>query len=927
MNFASWLKQKDKEEKPGFFDSPVFQSVVKKIPSLIDTLGNATINTTKRIVKNPVQTASKAVNAVGNFVTNSKTFQQMLNDQAAALKTVMPGDNIDVFAKPAANFAKWLAQSTAGGLSTLGKSVWDPNKGQPNEFEKTLLGYNPKSIQDELLKPTLKYADEQGSGPVEKFTLGTTAVVGGVLMNSPFGLPARNNLARELSKDLVNSVVESEIEATIRPLGLSEDAARELSNGIRLINTETGLKAGARKVEIQQIIDDVLRKNAAASKGAAESVVQVVTKNGDNVFYTVSPQDLKVLKEDVIDGTGRGIAGKNIDGNIYHLTAKTPAAMLEKSGWRNGGEKTLDDIMQMITPKKRVAIRDTQGRFLGSFMDEEVPAYKIAANQVSDEQAIAENAKRYASPEQLIAARKDVSYTDWLNTNSEAKAQMQAMNKEARAMTNPTERAAFIEKAQVRLRKGFTQFQNQDEGKLTALWRRMNNGVRSFTDENGVVFNMNLNDVSRNLNRLFDRKFDIFTTRDTRALGAGKGEIVYGRSDGNSIYLLERNKLFSEAVANHEGWHWFKRNLSDSKRKELNALEQELMDARPDLVAKVKGDYPNATPQELAEEVMAEEFARFVRTGKTFSERAKIFFTDAKEALMRLFNVREDVLSQARREFRNVKKTLKENEGKYTVGEGANKQILSEKEFKNFTDLSTRLLGKLEGKTTVSKQFISDLTNSPDLKQPERELFRRLLEDEGDKVNVKDFADRVKTELLPLDANDVTEGPMGSPRYENINLSDDLRGPVYNYQEFVYESPIKTSAGNVHFGSDAENYFAHTRIEDTANKFTPDGQPDSPTGVRRVLEVQSDLFQKGRLEGENMVYINPLNFIRPEDIAREREIRNIFNDLGWDVLTRHQNPNTIPASVTKGLGGAKQAMDLVAEANAIDTRAVKAMAD
>ena len=52
--------------------------------------------------------------------------------------------------------------------------------------------------------------------------------------------------------------------------------------------------------------------------------------------------------------------------------------------------------------------------------------------------------------------------------------------------------------------------------------------------------------------------------------------------------------------------------------------------------------------------------------------------------------------------------------------------------FEGFTDLSTKLLEKLKGKSGVSKQFISDLTNSPDLKQPERDLFRRILDDSGD---------------------------------------------------------------------------------------------------------------------------------------------------------------------------------------------------
>lgn len=182
--------------------------------------------------------------------------------------------------------------------------------------------------------------------------------------------------------------------------------------------------------------------------------------------------------------------------------------------------------------------------------------------------------------------------------------------------------------------------------------------------------------------------------------------------------------------------------------------------------------------------------------------------------------------------------------------------------FRNFQDLSTKLLGKLEGRTTVSKQFISDLTNSPDLKQAEKDLFRELLNGEGDNINVSQFANKVKSQLLPLKvSNSGFEKGKGNFQtlYENVVLPDELRGPVASYKENLYQSPIATSAGEVHFGG-AKNYFAHSRIEDLpvdgayAHK-TPSGltlvdESNKNGTTRRVIEIQSDLFQKGRLEGE-----------------------------------------------------------------------------
>ena len=119
-------------------------------------------------------------------------------------------------------------------------------------------------------------------------------------------------------------------------------------------------------------------------------------------------------------------------------------------------------------------------------------------------------------------------------------------------------------------------------------------------------------------------------------------------------------------------------------------------------------------------------------------------------------------------------------------------------------------------------------------------------------ISVPDFANKVKSELLPLDTA-LSERSKnlggGQPRYESINLPEELRGPVANYEERVYQSPIKTSGGSVHFNTqDYPGYFAHTRIEDL---------PDNKT--RRVIEAQSDLFQKGRLENEKGV--NPKEYM------------------------------------------------------------------
>lgn len=284
--------------------------------------------------------------------------------------------------------------------------------------------------------------------------------------------------------------------------------------------------------------------------------------------------------------------------------------------------------------------------------------------------------------------------------------------------------------------------------------------------------------------------------------------------------------------------------------------------------------------------------------------------------------------------------------------------------FSGLKNLTLKTLEKLKGRSTVSKQFISDLTNAADIKQAERDIIRRVLDDYSttdnvlprfkstdkdferyvnnvydefskkksnilesaqsvdpkitnvrlggsygrgkptpesdidlefiydgtppenlyeklagqyhlgdgvadagvikgsDQIPVKEFANKVETELLPLKVGNRTPpnpNTASGGKYESVTLPDELRGPIANYGERIYESPIKTSAGDVHFRQDsAPNYFAHTRIEDVADpssKITGNEKfsgkfAEKPTKTRRVIEIQSDLFQKGRLEQE-----------------------------------------------------------------------------
>jgi hypothetical protein len=141
------------------------------------------------------------------------------------------------------------------------------------------------------------------------------------------------------------------------------------------------------------------------------------------------------------------------------------------------------------------------------------------------------------------------------------------------------------------------------------------------------------------------------------------------------------------------------------------------------------------------------------------------------------------------------------------------------------------------------------------------------------KLNLTKLASDVEEQLVPLTATSVK-----SPRWSNIG--EDFIGDG-KYGEIVYQSPVKTSAGEVHFHQQKTgyrrsidnrfiyvnkdsfpNYFSHIRYEDMA-----DGK------TRKILETQSDLFQKGRLEMEKDILEKaPKKSLKPGDEWFDKQI-------------------------------------------------------
>lgn len=514
------------------------------------------------------------------------------------------------------------------------------------------------SSQSESFSDLLGVESEKGKERV-------ASIYGTLNLMDYVGVGVTKNVAEEAFKTIAKSTDRTVIAKVLRETftGFDKKIADDVAIALDDVTDRNQVQAIIEKVmEVQKAKQPIMSKysytNLPPAK-ADEVVVSFVETGGDKQYINTNVENTKqydgvphfgTISKKLLNDTGD--VNKTSNG-VYTI----PRALANKI--------VLEDT---IPQAKRVPIRGEGGQFLGSFMD--APAKQVDTMRVKSQNA--EN-----------------EYRAWLRTQPDAVKLVDDAIEKAKTIRNPNAKQEFLQNTK---REMDTRFLKEYQQRVVSAPKQ------AFT-ENGIEFDRTIREVEARLEEIFGRKIDINTTVDEDFLRAKKNKgdtsvTVYGRANAEAIYLLERNKSFSEAVANHEGWHWFKRNLSDTKRKELDALEQELMDARPDLVAKVKREYPDATPQELAEEVMADEFARYTRTGKTVSEKLKLFFDNAVEALLRVFKVRDDVMSRAEKEFSRVKKTLKEDGG-VGAGESAAKQTKDTLDPKNYKSAEEFVKAKL----------------------------------------------------------------------------------------------------------------------------------------------------------------------------------------------------------------------------------------
>ena len=266
----------------------------------------------------------------------------------------------------------------------------------------------------------------------------------------------------------------------------------------------------------------------------------------------------------------------------------------------------------------------------------------------------------------------------------------------------------------------------------------------------------------------------------------------------------------------------------------------------------------------MAEEQLAEDIISYMNETRTFTGKIKRMVDnfidrwfrglDARMEIDKFYNglLKGDLLQQQqkaeKKRIKNFNKYLDSIQGTGVRADVAYRMEVA----KELQKLTTKILNRLKersNKPVVSKQFILDLTKQQDIKKVEADIIKDVLKNFDDKVEVATFENKVLAELLPLERQQ-----LGDTKYEAYTI--DKNDPDWFYSENIYYSPIPVRAGSAHFGHAmgaymedvAEKYFGHTRVENNATNTT-----------RRVIEVQTDLYQKGQLEKEAEVTPTALN--------------------------------------------------------------------
>jgi hypothetical protein len=104
------------------------------------------------------------------------------------------------------------------------------------------------------------------------------------------------------------------------------------------------------------------------------------------------------------------------------------------------------------------------------------------------------------------------------------------------------------------------------------------------------------------------------------------------------------------------------------------------------------------------------------------------------------------------------------------MNEMSKNRMLQDLAYESPNGITTKVLDELQGRTSVSKEYIQNLLKRDDVRQVEKDIFAEKLRNFGDKVDVGELSDQIRAELLPLKttSSDVREIFKNKDRTVNI---------------------------------------------------------------------------------------------------------------------------------------------------------------
>ena len=189
--------------------------------------------------------------------------------------------------------------------------------------------------------------------------------------------------------------------------------------------------------------------------------------------------------------------------------------------------------------------------------------------------------------------------------------------------------------------------------------------------------------------------------------------------------------------------------------------------------------------------------------------------------------------------------------------------------------ITTKLMNSLRstGREDVPFTEIKGLMNKGGYAKADTDLVIETARKQGDKVNLTQLQKDIEPHLVTLKPKIVPAENSALSRY---GIGQDFVDNPSGYKEIIWESPIKTSAGKQHYGVYtgkhtkvplSENYFAHTRAESL------------PNGDLKLIELQSDLTQGGKLQGEQIRYINFEDYMPPKMLKEYKTLTSRYGNI------------------------------------------------